>query len=122
MTWITFDEKTRSALSELSDTPVRLADDSIDPLDYALASERSSVVLAPFGSSQHVVLLTVKKNVREEPVTPPVDAAKHEATTPKREATRTSHYVSSGFLGLSDEVEVEDEPEQSRSWWKRLFE
>lgn len=37
-----------------------------------------------------------------------------------RETMRT---VSSGFLGLSDEVEFEDEApaDEKKSWWKRVF-
>lgn len=91
-----------------------MAPASADPLDYALAREGSSVIIAPFAGSEQVAVLTVKKNVRKEPATPPAASA-------KQQPTRTSHYVSSGFLGLSDEVELEEGPAERKSWWKRLF-
>jgi hypothetical protein len=115
MTWIAFDDKTRDVVGEALGTPVKLAPSSTDPLDYALASPRNSVVLAPYGNAQNLVVLTVKKNVRKE-VAPPPPAAEVEQTP-----TRTGHYVSSGFLGLNDEVELDEEPEQRKGWWKRLF-
>jgi hypothetical protein len=110
MTWIAFDTQTRNAVGETLGEPVKLAPASTDPLDYALASRSTNVFLAPGKTEGEVVLLTVKRNVRTVP-----------AALPKQEVTRTSHYVTSGFLGLNDEVEVEEEPEQRKSWWKRLF-
>jgi hypothetical protein len=114
MTWIAFDEKTRNAAGEILGAPVKLAPTATDPLDYALASPHNSVVLAPYGEAEHLVVLTVKKNVREQLAPPPP------ATQVEQTPTRTGHYVSGGFLGLNDEVELE-EPEQRKSWWKRLF-
>ena len=115
MTWIAFDDKTQNSVGVMLGTPVKLAPSSTDPLDYALASSHSSVVLAPYGNAEHLVVLTVKKNVRKEPTPPP--PAKEVTPAP----TRTGHYVSSGFLGLNDEVELEEELEQRKSWWKKLF-
>lgn len=114
MTWIAFDDNTRNAVGEMLGTPVKLAPSSTDPLDYALASTHNSVLLAPYGNAEHLVVLTVKKNVRKEPVAPL-------ATEITQAPTRTAHYVSGGFLGLNDEVELEEEPEQRTNWWKRLF-
>lgn len=41
----------------------------------------------------------------------------------RRRPKETLHSVSSGFLGLSDEVEFEDETpaDDKKSWWKRVF-
>jgi hypothetical protein len=125
MAWIAFDDQTQSVLSELSGAPVTLAKSSTDPLDYALASKRNSVVLVPIGTTGEVVLLTVRKNLRREPAPPPAPPsappAKPETVPAKQETTQSMHYVSSGFLGLGDEVELDQEPQPRKSWWKRLF-
>jgi hypothetical protein len=41
----------------------------------------------------------------------------------RRRPKESMHSVASGFLGLSDEVEFEDEPpaEGKKNWWKRVF-
>src|SRR5215813_7441403 len=111
MTWIAFDKKTQNALTEISRATVMLEARSIDPLEYALASPRNSVVIVPMETEGEVALLTVRKNIRVEHAPAPAASEK---------TTRNVHYVSGGFLGLGDEFAEEEEPER-KSWWKRLF-
>jgi hypothetical protein len=98
MAWIVFDKETRSAIG----TPAKLAGG--DPLAYALAQERSSVVVMPAAAADQVLLLTVKR-----------------APKRKKPAEPNIRYVSSGFLGLTDEAAGEEAPEEKKSWWKKLF-
>jgi len=118
MSWIAFDEVTHDALNRLREADDQVGFSADDPLDYALRSEKSSVVLLPSGDE--VVLLTIKHNVINNNIWPEEIPSQPEPSEPKVEAG--IHYVGGGFLGLSDEVALDEEPEQHKSWWKRLFE
>jgi hypothetical protein len=111
MTWITFDTETRAALEELSSHRGGVEVRPGDALAYAIASQKSSVVMLP--SQDSVVLLTITKflKARELVAQPePVEQLHNSAV----------RFVGGGFLGLNDEVVV-DEPEQPKKWWKKLF-
>jgi len=118
MSWIAFDEVTHDALNRLREADDQVGFSADDPLDYALRTEKSSVVLLPSGDE--VVLLTIKHNVINNNIWPEEIPSQPEPSEPKVEAG--IHYVGGGFLGLSDEVALDEEPEEHKSWWKRLFE
>lgn len=102
MAWIVFDHDTHSALSG---TPVKLA--SGDPLAFAFSHKRDTVVLLPAAKTDQALLLTVKRNHK------PVRKA-------KKSEEPSIHYVSGGFLGLTDEAVVEETSEERKGWWKKL--
>ena len=117
MPWIAFDEVTHDALNRLRQSGDQVTFSSGDPLDYALRNEKSSIVLLPSGDE--VVLLTIKHNLINNQITAEEISSQPEPFEPKVEAG--IHYVGGGFLGLSDEVALDEEPEQRKSWWKKLF-
>ena len=129
MSWIAFDEATHDALNRLREADDQVAFSSDDPLDYALRSQKSSVVLLPSGDE--VVLLTIKHNVVQpnaqpqeissQPEPSKAEPSQSEPESSRSEADTGIHYVGGGFLGLNDEVALDEEPEQRKSWWKRLF-
>ena len=122
MPWIAFDEVTHDALNRLRESGDQVAFSSDDPLDYALRNEKSSIVLLP--SCDEVVLLTIKHNIIKHNiikhnVRPEEIPSQPERSEPKVEAG--IHYVGGGFLGLSDEVALDEEPQPRKGWWKKLF-
>lgn len=126
MSWIAFDEVTHDALNRLREAGEEVAFSSDDPLDYALRSEKSSVVLLPSGDE--VVLLTIKHNIvnndnspEEIPSRPESESESSQPEPGEAKPESGIHYIGGGFLGLSDEVALDEEPEQPKSWWKKLF-
>lgn len=54
--------------------------------------------------------------------TAPAESAPGPQIEEAPEAEREDHYVATGFLGLVDRVEDEEEAErEKRPWWKRIF-
>jgi len=76
-----------------------------DALMAAMRAPGNSVILMPSPIDQEIALLSVVK--RERVVAPVIEMAR---SAPGAQAT--------GFLGLTDEPEFADEPEQ-KPWWKR---
>jgi hypothetical protein len=112
MAWITFDPETQSALNRVPGGPGRTKLCSGEALDYALSAQKNSVVLLPSGDD--VVLLTIKKALISRVIPP--------KTEPAPETGKSSFgYIGGGFLGLTDEVLIEEEPKKRGTWWKRLF-
>lgn len=114
MAWIAFDDQTHNALSTICKSPVKLEMRKGGPLEYALHTSGNSLMLFPGATAKEVLLLTIRKKIDTETATEP-------APPPKQTKTPRVHYVSGGFLGLSDEVALEDAPEERQSWWKKLF-
>ena len=126
MSWIAFDEVTHDALNRLREADDQVGFSSDDPLDYALRIERSSVVLLPSGDE--VVLLTIKHNIvnndnspEEIPSRPESESESSQPEPGEAKPESGIHYIGGGFLGLSDEVALDEEPEQRKRWWKKLF-
>jgi hypothetical protein len=115
MAWVVFDDVTRNVLGEEPGASARLEVGSGEPLAYALSKRRDCVVLLPGTASGEVLLLTVKPQHRQPKITAPP------ARMRKKTAEPSIHYVSGGFLGLTDEVALEESQEVRRTWWKRLF-
>jgi hypothetical protein len=76
-----------------------------DPLEYALDSSNSVIVMFPAASGNHIAIA--------------VFHPKPEQTAPPEKAARTRP---TGILGLSEvlDMEAEDTPAKTK-WWQRLW-
>jgi hypothetical protein len=103
--WITVDDETASALhSRLPEqTIIKLSEGSA--LEHALRHSETTVAVLPCPGLGQAALAVFRWNQR--PVLAPAQASRTRA---------------GGFLGLTDEAEFEDEPEEKKGWWKRWWE
>ncbi|MFB3815986.1 MAG: hypothetical protein ACE14L_17930 [Terriglobales bacterium] len=98
--WIAFDDASVSALSRRTGAQTELGVG--DALAVALSAEAPALVMLP-GVEGGVMVITVAAGEKQ----------------PARESPR---YVASGFLGLTDELATEEQPQEERpSWWRRWF-
>jgi len=100
--WVCFDEAGAHAVRGTGAQPAVRGGDA---LMAAMREPGASVVLMPTRNADEVVLLSVTK--RERSVAPVIEFAK---------PARAGH--ATGFLGLTDEPEYEDEAEK-KPWWKK---
>jgi hypothetical protein len=100
--WIAFDDATAAAFQAHTSRPVHIS--AGNALDSAL-NAGNAVVLIP-GNDRRAVLVAFRRN-------PPSQSAPG--------ADGTSSTVAGGFLGLTDETVLEEEPPRGESWWRRLF-
>lgn len=98
--WITFDSLSAEQLMEYQpqETVTVLAGSA---LQMAMDDPSDSVVVMPGPNAGTALVVRVDR----------------------RRPKESMHSVTSGFLGLSDEVEFEDETpaDDKKRWWKRVF-
>jgi len=100
--WISFDEPAADAVQNAGRQPALRSGDA---LTAAVRDPGNSVVILPTGNAQELALLTVMK--RERVAAPVIEFTK-----------RPKVGQATGFLGLTDEPEFENEPEK-KPWWKK---
>ena len=109
--WIAFDQQTSSLLRSSLAQGTTVETFGRGPVDYALAKPGAVVTLLPSAGDSSVGI-AIFRWPRER------FAKVVAAARPKAGKTRVT-----GFLGLSDEVLIEEEPaEQKKSWWRRFWE
>ena len=107
--WIAFDQQTSTLLRSTlgQGTPVETF--GRGPLDYALAKPGTVVTLLPAigGGEVGIAVFRRPKKQRIKAVElPPV----------------TGRTRASGFLGLTDEAYLEEEPvQEKKGWWRKLW-
>jgi hypothetical protein len=123
--WIAFDQETTTALRSSLARGTKIETLRRGPVDYALARPGSVVAVLPatgtdgagiavFRRGRPVVVAS--KKIAES--LKPVELRKADVA-PMDHASRRA----GGFLGLSDEMyEEEDTPQQTKSWWQKLWE
>jgi len=99
--WVCFDEPAAEAVRQAGGVPAMRQGDA---LMAATRGPANSVVIMPTRNAQELALVSV---IRREKIAAPV----MERAKPARKGQAT------GFLGLTDEPEYEDEPQQ-KAWWK----
>lgn len=136
--WIAFDQQTssllRSKLLRLNPAQgTQVETFGRGAIDYALAKPGAVVTLLPAAGGLDVGIAVFRRPqgraVNAAPVSvvknvtipgPSKPAVKVASTLPPRRAAMTR---AGGFLGLSDESVIEDEPmEEKKGWWRRLWE
>jgi hypothetical protein len=101
--WVCFDEPAADAVRARGAQPAVRGGDA---LMAAMRESGNSVILMPSRDAQEVALVSVIKREKVVPA-PVIEFAK-----PARLGQAT------GFLGLTDEPEYDDEPEK-KPWWKK---
>ncbi|HKV93112.1 MAG TPA: hypothetical protein VJW20_11255 [Candidatus Angelobacter sp.] len=112
--WIAFDQQTSSLLRSSLAQGTTVETFGRGPVDYALAKPGAVVTLlpSPGGSDVGIAIFRWPRERFAKVV-----AAATRPKTAKAGKTRVT-----GFLGLSDEVLIEDEPQEKKSWWRRFWE
>jgi hypothetical protein len=100
--WVCFDEPAAAAVRQAGGAPAMHQGDA---LMAATQRPANSVVIMPTRNAQELAVVSVIR--RDKIAAPVIELAK-----PARTGQAT------GFLGLTDEPEYEDEP-QAKPWWKR---
>ena len=139
--YLTFDEKTASALREQVPENKVFEHGADDALDYALGTDRNLVAVMPGGARQAAVAVFRKRKTAQaaplvevrKPVVPernPVVEMRKTVVEERKPVAsvamlRDNRAVrTSGFLGLSDESFLEEERPaevKKQSWWRKLW-
>lgn len=128
--WIAFDQQTSSLLRCSLAQGTTVETFGRGAVDYALAKPGAVVTLLPAAGGLDVGIAVFRKpkqraaEAAQVPVAkrvpvpgPAKPAAKVHSSLPPRATTRAG-----GFLGLSDESVVEEEPlDEKKGWWRRFW-
>jgi hypothetical protein len=102
--WVSFDEAGADAMRTAGVEPALRGGDA---LMAAMRDPGNGVVIMPTADAQRLALISVIKRQRAAVAAPVIEFSKRERVG---QAT--------GFLGLTDEPEYDDEPEK-KPWWKK---
>jgi hypothetical protein len=108
--WIVFDRATAEVVESKTGSPVerRNIEDAARPgsiVALAAAASGAAIAVVPADDGEHALVMRFTRPERpqahvEVPVT---------------------HVAPGGFLGLADEVVLEDEPAQPKKWWQKIL-
>ncbi len=128
--WIAFDQKTSSLLRSTLAQGTTVMTFGRGAIDYALAKPGAVVTLLPAAGGLDVGIAVFRRPQKRVAGLAPVSAPKPvpmpaptkdvarvvSSLPPRSAATRAG-----GFLGLSDETYLEDEPSPEKKGWLRKF-
>jgi hypothetical protein len=119
--WIAFDQETTSLLRSTLVQGTKIDTLLRGPVDYALARPSAVITVLPTSGSGELGIAVFRPS-RHVAVTPP-QAAVRRSALPPRAGSRPEGTRAGGFLGLSDEVVLEEEaPKTKQGWWKKFWE
>jgi hypothetical protein len=105
--FLVFDQATANAVQSRTGVPAAFDPAAADPasiLAGALGSE-AAIAVVPAGKPGKALLLRLSR--------PPMP--------PKPEPKPASSLAPAGFLGLTDAIDMDGEPEQPRKWWRKIL-
>lgn len=105
--WIVFDQPTADAVESRAGVRPELRVDAAVPakiMELALNS-RASLAVMPGEHPGSALLMRVSRRQLPPPSTP----------------KPASNLAPAGFLGLSDAVDMDSEPEQPKKWWQKIL-
>ena len=105
--WVTFDQETSSALRAQLPQETIFQRPAQSMMEYLLEDREAVVAVLPSPGSNEAAVAVFRWNRIPAPPEQPVLPAGKRA---------------GGFLGLIDEPMFEDEPQEKKSWWQRLWE
>jgi hypothetical protein len=124
--YLTFDDKTASALRTQVPEQQVFEHGAEDAVDYALHSDRSIVAVMPSGAAREAAVAVFRK--RRQVAATPTAASNPKVQERKPVASATVTPMQSvragGFLGLRDEAVFEDDRPvmpRKQSWWRKLW-
>ncbi|MGC2697104.1 MAG: hypothetical protein WA738_15065 [Candidatus Angelobacter sp.] len=126
--WIAFDQQTSSLLHSILAQGTNIQTFGRGPVDYALAKPGAVVTLLPATASSDVAIAVFRRQAIRQPMRQ-TDAFTANLSSPRTLTMNTdfpkplpAHTMAGGFLGLRDEVVLDDEPRQEKKgWWRRFW-
>jgi len=118
--WIAFDQQTSSLLRSSLAQGTTVETFGRGPVDYALAKPNAVVTLLPSAGDSNVGIAIFRWP--RERFAKVVAAARPQIGRSQSGRPQSGKTRVTGFLGLSDEVLLEDEPQEKKSWWRRFWE
>jgi hypothetical protein len=107
--WIAFDQQTSTLLRSTLGEGTRVETFGRGPLDYALAKPGAVVTLLPAIGGREVGIAVFRR--------PKKQSIRTVELPPVRRVTRAG-----GFLGLTDEAVIDEEPvQEKKGWWRKLW-
>jgi hypothetical protein len=122
--WTVFDEAAAAAARERGEVDVCAGSDASPAVTEALQRRARVVAVFPTRDPGKAIVMRIER--RREAVAAPASPPAAEATAaPERvrasaDEPRAS-YAPGGFLGLSDELVLEEEPPKPKKWWRKLL-
>lgn len=121
--YLTFDEKTASALRRKIPEQQVFEHGASGAVEYALGSNKTLVTVMPAGAEREAAVAVFRRPKQVAQPAPPVEAKKPVASVQpamrKEAVTRAG-----GFLGLRDEAVFEEDmpaPPKKQGWWRKLW-
>jgi hypothetical protein len=106
--WIVFDQPTADAVETRAGVRPEVRDDAVAPariMELALNS-RASLAVIPGEAAGSAVLMRVTRR---------------QASPQPTGAKPAASLAPAGFLGLSDGVDMDSEPERPKKWWQKIL-
>jgi hypothetical protein len=100
---IVFDQHTADAVQSRSGIRPEIRADQPGALMAMAVNSRAALAVLPAAEPGHVLLMRVSRP-QARPAAPKV----------------SSNMVPTGFLGLSDSIDMDSEPEQPKKWWQKI--
>ncbi len=103
--WIVFDQAAADAVQSRGVRPETRADaDQPGKIVSMAVDARSAVAMVPTGIAGKVLVMSLRRA----------------APAPTQRQT-ASNMAPAGFLGLSDTIDMDSEPEQPTKWWQKII-
>ncbi|HEU4416316.1 MAG TPA: hypothetical protein VFT65_16125 [Candidatus Angelobacter sp.] len=127
--WIAFDQQTSSLLQATLAQGATIQTFGRGAIDYALAKPGAVVTLLPAAGSNSDIGIAVFRGPKTRRPARPRDAFKANPASAHTLSTNSEfakplpgRTMAGGFLGLRDEVVLDDELEQEKKgWWRRFW-
>jgi hypothetical protein len=120
--YLTFDEKTATALRRQIPEEQVFEHGASGAVEYALGSDKTLVTVIPTGAEREAAIAVFRRPKQVVKPAPKVEERKPVASV--QALTRDIAVRAGGFLGLRDEAVFEEEepPAPKRqSWWRKLW-
>ncbi len=125
--WTVFDDAAAAAARERGgQVDVRRGDDAGPAVSEALDQQARVVAVFPAREPGKAVVLRSRRSASEPAVAAspsPAVAATPEALAakPPSKLEPKVSYAAGGFLGLSDELVLDEEPPKPKKWWQKIL-
>lgn len=116
--WIVFDESSAHAVQTSAGVQPEIRPETVKAgkfFDMALES-RASVAIMPGEHARGAILMRVSRREQSRET-----AAGSPASNIAPARRPTSNMAPAGFLGLSDGIDMDSEPEQPKKWWQKIL-
>jgi hypothetical protein len=117
-----FDKPTAQAISR-DFHMLAFCDPDADPISSALCSTTATALLfMPAASPNRILVAKLQRKPVPSSFPEPHQRKPIASTVPEPQMTDPSSFEATGFLGLTDRLVYEAEPETARKWWQKILE